>query len=182
MIRQATEKDAEAVARLMLQAMEKVVFHLIGKQNRQQATQFLQTLFVQRGNQYSFENTLVYEQGTRVVGSLVWYSGAQAARLVKPVLELCQSHYHHFPSIEAETQAGEYYIDTLSVDKNFQNKGIGSELLGYLIQNLPKGTILGLLVDNQNLPAQRLYLRLGFTRSGEKTLANQVYQHFVLRI
>ena len=179
MIRPATPHDALQVAPLMFQAMEDIVYKIIGRTNAHQGILFLKTLFEQEHNQYSFQNTFVYELQNEVVGSLVFYNGADLHQLRQPVLAFAQKQYKHIINLEDETQVGEYYLDTLSVSPKMQGKGIGSELITYLIQHIANKTPkrIGLLVDENNPKAERLYKSLGFKFQSVKDLAKGKYKH-----
>ncbi|GJH41121.1 N-acetyltransferase [Capnocytophaga sp. HP1101] len=179
MIRPATPYDAPAVAPLMFQAMEEIVYKMIGKAHREDAIALLETLFAEEGNQYSYHNAFVYEDSGEVLGSLIAYEGALLHSLRAPVLALIRSQYGIDIALEDETAAGELYIDTLSVLPSAQGKGIGSQLVAHLkkVTTMP----IGLLVDVQNPAAERLYTRLGFQYVNHQPLAGGMYKHFVFR-
>lgn len=181
MIRLATPKDADFVVPLMFQAMEEIVFKLIGKEDKNEAFSFLKTLFLKEKNQYSYQNTLVFEQNSEVIASLVFYQGADLQILREPVLRLSRELYSLEISLEDETGVGEVYIDTLSVSPSFQGKGIGSLLISYLKAYLAENQIdrIGLLVDEKNPKAERLYKRLGFYHIDNQPLAGGIYKHLV---
>ena len=132
MIRTATPADAPFVAPLMFQAMSEIVFKLIQREDPHESIRFLEKLFIQENNQYSYENTLVYEKDKQILGSLVYYNGAHIDPLSQSVFDFIKASYGHDIRLEKETQAGEYYIDTLSVSPKAQGKGIGSSLLLHL--------------------------------------------------
>lgn len=178
-IRPALASDVQWVAPLIFQAMEDIVFKLIGQKNPEQGITFIQKLFVQENNQYSYQNTLVYEADGVCVGSLVSYDGKDLAPLRSPVLELAQQINPAPVSIEDETQSGELYIDTLSVSPNFQGMGIGSELVNFLKSQTSEGQKIGLLVDSQNPQAEKLYNRLEFVYENSVSLSGGIYKHLV---
>ena len=177
MIRNATPTDVLAVAPLMFQAMEEIVYKMIGKPHKEEAIALLAQLFAQKGNQYSYENAWVYEEAGSVVGSIIAYDGAQLHALRAPVLKQIQEHYGIEIVLEDETTDGELYIDTLSVLPTAQGQGIGSKLIQHL-KNVTKQP-LGLLVDVQNPEAERLYTRLGFEYANHQELAGGVYKHLI---
>ena len=179
MIRPATATDAASVAPLMFQAMEDIVYKMIGKEHREEAIALLESLFGQENNQYSYQNAWVYEENSSVIGSLIAYDGKELDMLRMPVLLLIKEHYGIDITLEDETAAGELYIDTLSVREEAQGRGIGSALIEHLkgIATQP----IGLLVDVHNPAAERLYTRLGFVYTHEQNLAGGVYKHLIFR-
>ncbi|WP_372474047.1 GNAT family N-acetyltransferase [Capnocytophaga sp. ARDL2] len=183
MIRFAKPEDAEEVAPLMFQAMEDIVYKIIGKNNKNEGILFLKQLFESENNQYSYQNAIVYVENEKILGSIVFYDGGKLISLRKPVLDLAEQRFGNKVQMEDETQTGETYIDTLSVAPQTQGKGIGTKLLHYLINyvqqhQLPK---LTLLVDTTNPNAKKLYSRLGFVEVGEQTLAGGTYLQMVYR-
>ena len=91
MIRNATPSDALAVAPLMFQAMEEIVYKMIGKPHKEEAIDLLAQLFTQKNNQYSYENAWVYEEAGSVIGSVIAYDGAQLHAMRAPVMALNRS-------------------------------------------------------------------------------------------
>ena len=180
MIRPATPTDASAVAPLMFQAMEEIVYKMIGKDHKEEAIALLQKLFEQEDNQYSYKNAWVYEEEGAVIGSIIAYDGAHLHRLRAPVLALIRSSYGIDIVLEDETAAGELYIDTLSVLPTAQGRGIGSQLVRHLCKVSTQP--LGLLVDVNNPEAERLYSRLGFEYANHQELAGGRYKHLTLKI
>lgn len=178
MIRTATPSDAPFVAPLMFQAMSEIVFKLIQREDPHESVRFLERLFIEQNNQYSYENTLVYEKDKQILGSLVYYNGAHIDPLSQSVFDFVKASYGHNIRLEKETQAGEFYIDTLSVSPKAQGKGIGSSLLLHLKEQL-KGETIGLLVSMDNPQAEKLYLRMGFVYADMKMLAGAPYKHLV---
>lgn len=66
-----------------------------------------------------------------------------------------------------ESYKGESYISEISLNKEYQNKGIGTDILNnLLIKNKQKGLKNKLKVF-KNSPAKKLYERLGFSVYGE---------------
>ena len=66
-----------------------------------------------------------------------------------------------------ESYKGESYISEISLNKEYQNKGIGTDILNnLLIKNKQKGLKTKLKVFKNN-PAKKLYERLGFSVYGE---------------
>ncbi len=177
--RQATKEDAASVARLMMLAMDKIVYDFIGENNYEKGVSLLENLFRETNNQYSFENTYVVEFEGQIAGATTFYDGGKLDELRKPVLEVLKNEYNKTINPQDETQAGEIYIDTIAVSPDFQGKGIGSKILDFLIEEIAikQNQTLGLLVDFDNPSAKKLYEKKGFVVVGEKTLMSEHHEH-----
>jgi len=178
-IRKAKPEDSEAIATYILLAMEDIIYKFIGEKSLEKAKQFLINLISKRANQYSYENCWVIEIENEVVAVVIVYDGAKLQELRKPVAKEIKSMFNRDFNPENETEAGEYYIDSIGVSPNQQGKGLGSKLFQFLIDEYvyKRNETLGLLVDKDNPNAKKLYLKLGFEIVGEKTLAGKKMEH-----
>lgn len=179
-LRKALIEDSEAVATLLMLATGEVIYKFIGKKDYCIAKDFLLHFVESKNNQYSFQNCFVAVDEGEIVGTVLVYDGAKLEELRKPVLEYIHRHFDAGLIVEDETQAGEFYIDSLAVSPHQQGKGIGSQLIQFIMNELvlPNGYSLGLLVDKTNLSARKLYLSLGFKQVGEKVLMGLSHDHF----
>lgn len=182
-IRRARWNDAEAIATQMLLAMEDIVYQFIGERDTTKAMEFLLHFAARKANQYSWQNCWVGEEEGAVVATVNLYDGAHLGALRQPVLEHLRSHYHNDFQPEDETGPGEYYIDAVGVACNHQGKGIGSRLLQFLVDEYvtKRGQTLGLLVDEENPKAKRLYLKVGFTPVGKRVLFGKWMEHLQVK-
>ncbi len=184
-IRPARIEDYKQVAPLIVQAMEDLACTFANTENPEKSIPLFEYFFQQKENQYSFENTLVYEENGSIAGSVTAYDGALLPLYRKPFLEYIAENYNVKDLIiENETIIGELYIDTLSVYPKFQGKGIGSKLLLAVRDKTRKDghKKMGLLVDFKNPSAKKLYSALGFESVGKKQLGNSVYEHLQLTL
>lgn len=184
-IRSANPNDYKQVAPLIVQAMEDLACTFANTENAEKAIPLFEYFFQQKENQYSYENTLVYEENNEVVGSITAYDGTFLIKYREPFLKYIAAHYHVKDLvIENETIQGEFYIDTLSVYPKFQGKGIGSKLLLAIKEKAQKEghKKIGLLVDLKNPNAKKLYLALGFESVGKKQLGKSFYEHLQLSL
>jgi ribosomal protein S18 acetylase RimI-like enzyme len=182
-VRKAVLNDAEAIATYLFLAMEEIAYKFIGEEDPEKAREFM-LHFVKKGNnQYSYENCWVAEDDMKVVAAVNLYSGAQLTELRQPVIEYLRSSFNRDFNPEDETQAGEYYIDSLGVDPNQQSQGIGTKLLQFVIDEYVNkhNQTLGLLVDETNPNAKRLYLKLGFKSMGKKVLFGKNMEHLQIK-
>src|SRR4028119_178002 len=178
-IRKATPNDAEFIAIYLLLAMEDIVYKFIGSKDKAKAAEFMLHFLQQKNNQYSYQNCWVAEINSEVVAAVNLYDGARLDELRQPVIEHIRSEFSQDFKPEDETQAGEYYIDSLGVNTSQRSRGVGSKVLRFLIDeyaNKQRKT-LGLLVDEENPNARRLYLKKGFKTVGRKFVFGKNMEH-----
>lgn len=182
-IRKATLKDAENIASLLLLAMEDIIFKFINQNNVDKARNFLLHFVKQENNQYSYQNCFVAEEN-QIIAAVNLYDGAKLAELRTPVSQYIKTHFNKNFNPEDETQAGEFYIDSLGVLANQQGKGVGTKMLHFLIHEYVSQNqqTLGLLVDKENPQAKKLYLKLGFKSVGEKILVGKTMEHLQIKV
>jgi len=183
-IRKATPEDTEAIALLFMLVMDSMVYRFIGEKDVHKGISFFQKFIQQKNNQYSYQNCDVAIEDNEVVGVINIYDGALLQKLRQPVLDYIHEHNNPKFIIEDETQYGEFYIDVLAVKSLYQGKGIGSRLLEHAIQEfcVEQHKTLGLLVDEINPNAKKLYLKCGFKKVGEKPLSSHNMEHLQLKI
>lgn len=179
LIRKAVELDANAIAYCLLLAMRDIVYKLIGEDNEKRALTFMRDNVGKELNQYSWQNCWVAEWEGNVIGAINIYNGADLVMLREPVLDYLRSNFGRIVVPEDETQAGEYYIDTLAVHPEHRCKGVATQLIQFVIEEYvtKRGDVLGLLVDESNVSAMRLYRKAGFSFSGVKVLLGSRLQH-----
>ena len=178
-IRKAKQGDSENIARLIYLAMDEIIFSFIGMKSTESALAFLNSLVPQKRNQYSYQNCWVAELDNRIVGMACVYNGGDIRELRKPIEACLLTQFGKTFDAEDETEAGEYYIDCIGVEHGYQGKGIGSEILKFLIEEYvhKQNQTLGLLVETTNEGAGKLYSKIGFVKSGEKILTGKIMEH-----
>lgn len=174
-IRKATKAEAPEIASCLLLAMDTIIYAFMGTKDNAAAKAFLVHFVTQENNQYSYENCWVAVENNIVIGAINCYDGAALEVLRAPILAYLKTNYNNPIVIEDETQEGEIYIDTFGVIPDQQGKGIGSQLLGFLIEKyvVNNQKTLGLLVEEANEAAKKLYLKLGFIPVTKKTLVGK---------
>lgn len=183
LIRKAKPQDCSAIAPLIFLAMEDIVYAFIGESYKNKAINFLEQLIAEEQNQYSYENCWVLTAHEEIIAVACVYDGAKLYELRKPVGDKIKRLFNRDFNPEDETQAGEFYIDCVGVDPKMQGQGLGSKMFAFLIDEYvyKRNKTLGLLVDKENPNAKKLYLKLGFTIVGEKTLAKKSLEHLQLK-
>jgi len=180
MIRKAKPSDAKAVAPLIIQAMGELANKFSNTTNAKKTLELFEYFFSQQNNQYSYENTLVFEENSQILGSLNAYDGGQLPELRKKFIDYISLHndVKDF-NPEVETQAGEFYLDTISVLPSAQGKGIGKQLIAAGIDWAEKTghKTVGLLVEAENEKALSLYQSKGFVIQNNKEFLGGLYLH-----
>lgn len=182
-IRKAKLQDYKQITFCLLLAMEDIAYQFIGEKSYEKATLFLDAMTSEKDNQYSYENCWIIENKDGIAGVACLYDGEKLRELRQPIANYIKQHFGKDFNPEDETQAGEIYIDCVGVNPNQQGKGIGSKIFDFLIDEYVKkqNKTLGLLVDNDNPKAEKLYLKLGFEMVGEKTLVGKTLKHMQYR-
>lgn len=182
-IRRATPADASSVAPLLVAAMESFACTFAGSDNPQDALHIFERFAAMPGNQYSYTNTLVYADGAHIAGIVTGYDGALLEKLRAPFFEYLTQHYaFDSTTFGAETTAGEYYLDTVSVLPERRGEGIGKALIraACAVARQEGHKQAGLLVDAENPRAKKLYTELGFLGINTHRLAGGEYEHMVM--
>ena len=176
-IRQATISDAEFIAQAVAMA--------IGDENalKSYCGEDYTTLFAKiaenKESQYSYHNTLIAETDGNIVGAIIGYDGAKLHELRATTYSIIYNELRRTPSIPDETEAGEFYIDTLAVLPQHRGTGIGRKLITAIRDKAFTAghSRVGLIVDFDNPRAESLYTSLGFTRVGTKTFLGHKMWH-----
>lgn len=177
-IRKATVEDSNIISEHLFLAMEDILYEFIGVKNSKKAKGFLLYFVKKENNQYSFQNCLVADSKNGIEGSINIYDGAKLDMLREPIIHYVKKHFNINFNPEKETQQGEYYIDSFGVSPNRQGKGVGTKLLQFVIETYTNNQqTLGLLVDEENPEAEKLYLNLGFELIGQKVLVGKKMKH-----
>ncbi len=183
-IRPALKNEASEIASLIMEAMSPDCCKwFYGPQHTDIDFHGFMTSLVECDHtQYSYLNTIVaYEEDEHdVVGALVSYDGSLLRQLRQPFIDGMKKRFDRdFSQLDDETQAGELYLDSLCVKPMFRSKGIATRLITASFDktrqmNLP---LTGLLVDQGNPKAMKLYTSLGFTVANETSWGGHPMWH-----
>ncbi len=184
----ARPEHAPYIAQAVLMAVgEEIELSLAGGEDRRHlALEAFTELAARTDSQYSYLNTLVATDAEgRVAGVLVSYDGARLLELRRSFFEVAARvlGLHFDDSLEAETDPGEIYLDSLAVFPGYRGKGLAGRLIEAAAErHAGSGKPLGLLVDVPNTGAYRLYTRLGFGKAGERPFAGVMMDHLQRRL
>jgi ribosomal protein S18 acetylase RimI-like enzyme len=80
-----------------------------------------------------------------------------------------------------ETEAGEFYLDSVGVLPEYRGRGIASELFAAQIERAASlgHERVGLIVDIDKPKAEALYFRLGFRHVGYRDFFGHLMKHMV---
>ena len=120
--------------------------------------------------QYSWRYALVAEVDGAAIGAVVGYDGGELMALRNGTFEVLKRSIGRVPNIVDETEAGEYYLDSVGVLPQYRGLGVGRALVAaFCDKAFAEGhERVGLIVDCDNPNAETLYTSLGFERVGTK--------------
>lgn len=178
-IRQAEWADAGRVAELLMLAWP---VDEIMKSNGLTYGQLLDSVMAicaRPATIYSCENTWVAEVDGKIVGAMCGYDGADYQRLKQPLVDQLGPD-SGFAQL-CETEAGEFYLDSVGVLPEYRGRGIASRLFeAQILRAASLGhSRVGLIVDEDKPEAEALYERLGFRYVGDKDFFGHRMKHMV---
>ena len=190
-LRNGKIEDAPQIARMIVMAMtDECCRHFYGENHS--ADEFLQLitrLVSVRDTQYSYENTICATDGNApdswIVGISVSYDGGRLVELRKAFLDAALSAFGiDHSGMSNETETGELYLDSLAVLPEYRGRGIAKMLLKATAEKARRSGCgpLGLLVDEGNPRAERLYTAVGFKHVGNNSWGGHAMKHLQLSI
>ena len=171
--------DATMIARVVAMAIgdEQALYDYCGEDYLAVLTSVAQA----DATQYSWHYALVAEVDGSVAGVVVGYDGAMLEELRAGTFAIIREHIGRVPTIPNETEAGEYYLDSVGVVPEYRGRGVGRALVAALCEKaFDEGyECVGLIVDSDNAQAERLYTSLGFNRVGTRLFFGHQMWHLV---
>ena len=165
-VREATPADSAIIAKVIAMAIgdDYAVRDYCGEDYHAVLTE----MALREDTQYSWRQSLVAEVGGVAVGAVVGYDGAQLQRLREGTFAVLYDRLGRVPNIVDETEAGEYYLDSVGVLAEYRGLGVGRALVSAFCRKaFSEGhERVGLIVDDENPDAEKLYTSLGFKRVG----------------
>ena len=178
-IRKAYKEEAPQIAELFLLAwpVEDIL-----ESNKISYNQLYESITLIAANEetiYSYENTLVAEIDGKVAGAMCAYDGADYQRLKQPIVDTLGPDCG-FAKLK-ETEAGEFYLDSVGVLPEYRGRGIASKIIEAQCERAASlgHKVAGLIVDVDKPQAEALYARLGFIYHDEKDFFGHKMKHMV---
>ncbi len=181
-IRAAIPTDAAQAIALLLIAMGSIGNRLAGTADNVETALILEEFFRREDNRLSHRNTLIAEREGVVVGALVAYHGSRCEALDRPFVERQLERYGHIlVEIEREAEPDEYYLDSLAVADTHRGQGIATALIAaFEAEARAQGhSRVALLAEESNVPAFRLYRKLGYQSDGIRRIDGHDFHHLV---
>ena len=125
-IRKATTNDASVIAQVISLGFGEDMMRQYCGEN---GVSIIEALAKMEVSQYSYRHALIAEVDGQAAGAIVGYDGAQLQELREPTLAYIYSQAGFMPQIQNETEAGEFYLDTLAVFPAYRHQGIGKALI-----------------------------------------------------
>ena len=167
-VRPARSNDAEVVAKAVAMAIgdEVALQNYCGAEY----LDVLAEIASREATQYSWQYALVAEVDGVTAGAVVGYDGARLSELREGTFAVLRERTGHIPVVADETEAGEYYLDSVGVLPEFRGCGVGRTLIEAFCDKVFAAGYekVGLIVDCDNYNAGKLYASLGFARVGRK--------------
>ena len=178
-IRQARKEEASQIAELFMLAWP---VDEILESNGLTCEQLHESITLVAANEetiYSYENTLVAEIDGKVVGAMCAYDGADYQRLKQPIVDALGPDCG-FAKMK-ETEAGEFYLDSVGVLLEYRGRGIASRIIEAQCERAASHghKVAGLIVDIDKPQVEALYSRLGFTHLDDKDFFGHTMKHMI---
>lgn len=188
-VRDANKGDAEHIAEAIMMAVGGDLVEDIGNgRGREAVKEVFAALARMEESQYSYRNSMVaVTRDGEIAGIVVAYDGRiliEARRLFFSLAkdrlgwEIRDKASDGEP--EVETDPSEYYLDSLAVWPQYRGRGISSTLIEAVEEKArTAGKPVGLLCDEHNHSARRIYEHLGFREVGKRPFAGELMAHLV---
>ena len=178
-IRMARQEEADRIAGLFMLAWPVDEIMESNKISYEELHASITHIAACRETVYSYENTVVAEVDDKVVGAMCGYDGADYQRLKQPIIDTLGKD-SGFAEL-METEAGEFYLDSVGVLPEYRGRGIASRLFEAQCERAASlgHKVAGLIVDEDKPQAEALYIRLGFKYLDDKDFFGHTMKHMV---
>lgn len=184
MIVQAKKEKNLTLSYLILNAIDSFANTLTGEHEKDKILLTLNFYTNMDYGRLSYNNIWVYKKDNKNIGMIIAYDSNQAEKLDKPLLEYLETKDSHVKKFNKECFEDEFYIDTISINEDFQGQGIGKKLISFIEEKAKDLSFkkLSLLVEYENHNALRLYEKIGFVKNTTLVLSKHNYHHMIKNI
>ena len=184
MIKKADKKNINNISRLIYDAIHDIANTLTGEKEEKKILETLDLYVKMDINRLSYKNIWVYELENENIALIIAYNSNDIKKLDFPILEYLKTKNIFLDSFEKECFKDEFYIDTVSVLKDFQGNGIAKELFIFIEDKAKELGFkkISLLVDFENLKALALYEKLGFEKNEILKVSRSNFYHMIKKL
>lgn len=184
MIKQASKTNTSKLSILILDAIHNIANTLTGEDKKSKILETLDKYIAMEINRLSYKNIWIYEKENEIAGLIIAYNSNDIKILDTPIINHLATKNIKIESFDKECFENEFYIDTVSVFKEFQGQGIAKELFCFIEGKAKELEFekISLLVDFDNLKAFALYEKLGFKKNSVLNVSNHNYHHMIKMI
>ena len=181
-IRQARKEEASQIAKLFMLAWPVDDILESNGLTCEQLHESITLIAANKETIYSYENTIVAEIDGKVVGATCAYDGADYQRLKQPIVDALGPNCG-FAKMK-ETEAGEFYLDSVGVLPKYRGRGIASRIIEAQCERAATlgHKVAGLIVDIDKPQVEALYSRLGFMYLNDKDFFGHTMKHMVRQL
>ena len=178
-IRQARKEEASQIAELFMMAWPVDEIMESNGLTREQLHEAITLIAASEETIYSYENTLVAEINGKVAGAMCAYDGADYQRLKQPIVDVLGPDCG-FAKMK-ETEAGEFYLDSVGVLPEYRGRGIASRIIEAQCERAASlgHKVAGLIVDIDKPQVEAIYTKLGFIYLDDKDFFGHTMKHMV---
>ena len=184
MIKKADKKNINNISILIYDAIHDIANTLTGENEEKKILETLDLYVKMDINRLSYKNIWVYELDNKNIALIIAYNSNDIKKLDSPILEHLKTKNIFLDSFEKECFKDEFYIDTVSVLKDFQGNGIAKELFIFIEDKAKELGFkkISLLVDFENLKALALYEKLGFEKNEILKVSGSNFYHMIKKL
>ena len=178
-IRQAHKEEASQIAELFMMAWPVDEIMESNGLTREQLHEAITLIAASEETIYSYENTLVADINGKVAGAMCAYDGADYQRLKQPIVDVLGPDCG-FAKMK-ETEAGEFYLDSVGVLPEYRGRGIASRIIEAQCERAASlgHIVAGLIVDIDKPQVEAIYTKLGFIYLDDKDFFGHTMKHMV---
>lgn len=184
MIKKADKKNINNISTLIYDAIHDIANTLTGENEEKKILETLDLYVKMDINRLSYKNIWIYELDNKNIALIIAYNSNDIKKLDSPILEHLKTKNIFLDSFEKECFKDEFYIDTVSVLKDFQGNGIAKELFIFIEDKAKELGFkkLSLLVDFENPKAKALYEKLGFKDNEILKVSGSNFYHMIKKL
>lgn len=184
MIKQADKNSIENISTLIYSAILDIANTLTGEDEKEKILETLDYYIKMDVCRLSYNNIFTYNIENKIVGILLAYNSNDVEKLDRPMLTHLNKKGLTINSFEKECFKDEFYIDTVSVNIDFQGRGVAKELFSFATKKAKELGFkkLSLLVDFENPKAKALYEKLGFKDNEILKVSGSNFYHMIKKL